>query len=148
MTVVYAATPYAGTATRPVRSTARYCPYVRWRLKRQTTSRGSRSTASSAKYRRARLGPKSLEQAIKDLIVIRTGRADAMLAIELTHRELIVCGSAPGDYVKQLRRKGLEVLHSGHQTTIECNIQIVVHPPGPKEPTDAVGEPSSSPESM
>ena len=92
---------------------------------------------------------RSLEQAIKDRIVIRTGRRMRALAIELTDRELIVRGSAPCYYVKQLALQGvLEVLHSGHQTTIECNIQIVVHPPGPKEPTDAVGEPSSSPESM
>jgi len=81
---------------------------------------------------------RALEQAIKDRIVNRTGGRMQALAIELTECELIVRGSAPCYYVKQLALHGvLDVLHSDHQTKIECNFQIVVRPPSPTEPTQS-----------
>jgi hypothetical protein len=89
----------------------------------------------------------ALEQAIKDRIVNRTGGRMRALAIELTDRALIVRGTAPCYYVKQLALQGvLDVLNPDHRAKIECNFQVLVHPPGQKEPTAPVGGPSSSPE--
>jgi hypothetical protein len=77
---------------------------------------------------------KALEQAIKLRIVDRTGGRIRALAIELTDRGLVVRGNAPCYYVKQLALQGvLDVLNSDNQIKIECNIQIVVGPPGPTE---------------
>jgi hypothetical protein len=78
----------------------------------------------------------ALEHAIKDRIVNRTGGRVRALAIERTDRGLVVRGSAPCYYVKQLALQGvLDVLHSDPQTNIGCSLQIVVCPAGPTEPT-------------
>jgi hypothetical protein len=90
---------------------------------------------------------KTLEQAIKDRIVNRTGGRMQALTIERTDRELFVRGSVPSYYVKQLALQGvLDVLHSDHQTRIACNFQIVVRPLSPTEPAAPVGGSSSNPE--
>jgi hypothetical protein len=92
-------------------------------------------------------GSKALEQAIKDRIVNPTGGRMQELAIELTDRELVVRGSAPCYYVKQLALHGvLEILNSVQRTKIECNFQIVVGPPAPTQSTAPVVGPSLSPE--
>ena len=90
---------------------------------------------------------KALEQVIKDRIVNRTGGRIRVLAIELSNRELFVRGNAPCYYVKQLALQGvLDVLDSDHQSKLECNFQIVVHPPSPTEPTAPAGGRSPGPE--
>ena len=89
----------------------------------------------------------ALEQAIKDRIVNRTGGRVQTLTIERTDRGLVVRGSAPCYYVKQLALQGvLDVLDSDDEAKIGCNFQIVVRSPGPTEPTAPVGESSSNPE--
>jgi hypothetical protein len=77
---------------------------------------------------------KALEQAVKHRIVDRTGGRIRALAIDLTDRELVVRGTAPCYYVKQLALQGvLEVLQSDQETKVRFNFQVVVCPPGPRE---------------
>jgi hypothetical protein len=79
---------------------------------------------------------KALEQAVKHRILDRTGGRIRALAIELTDRELVVRGTAPCYYVKQLALQGvLEVLQSDQETKVRFNFQVVVCPPGPREST-------------
>ena len=79
---------------------------------------------------------KALEQAVRDRIVDRTGGRTKALAIELTDGELVVRGTAPCYYVKQLALQGvLDVLRSNQETKVGFNFQVVVRPPGPREST-------------
>jgi hypothetical protein len=75
---------------------------------------------------------KALEQAVMGRIVNRTwGRMQA-LAIELTDGELVVRGSSPCHYVKQLALQAvLDVLSSDSSTKIGINFQVVVRPRAP-----------------
>jgi hypothetical protein len=75
----------------------------------------------------------SLAQAVKDRIVNRTGGRLQALAIEITGRKLILRGSAPCYYVKQLAlQELLDALSPGPRTTIEYSFQVIVRSPGRK----------------
>jgi hypothetical protein len=76
--------------------------------------------------------PTTLEQAIKDRIVTRTGRRMQALTVERTNRQLVVRGTAPCYYVKQLALQGvLDVLHSDQGARVGFSFQVVVYRPGP-----------------
>jgi hypothetical protein len=71
--------------------------------------------------------PSVLEQTIQNQITNWTGGRMQTLGIELTDCELIVRGSAPSYYVKQLALRGvLDVLLADQQIKIECNFQVLV----------------------
>jgi len=79
---------------------------------------------------------KALVQAVKGWIVDRTGGRTQALAIKLTDGELVVRGTAPCYYVKQLALQGvLDIFRSNQETKVGFNFQVVVRPPGPREST-------------
>lgn len=81
----------------------------------------------SCKVPESRARSKLLEQAIKDRIVNRTGRRMQALAIELTDRELIVRGSAPCYYVKQLAlQAALDVLRCECEIVVDLKLDVDV----------------------
>jgi hypothetical protein len=71
----------------------------------------------------------ALEQTIKRQIMSRTGGRIQLLEVHQTGREVVIRGSAPCYYVKQLALQGvLDVIRSAGETDVEVNVQVVVCP--------------------
>jgi hypothetical protein len=69
----------------------------------------------------------ALEQTIKRQIMSRTGDRIQSLKVQQTGREVVIRGSAPSYYVKQLALHGvLDVIRSADKTDVEVNVQVVV----------------------
>jgi hypothetical protein len=85
----------------------------------------------------------ALEQAIRLSVRDRTGGRIQALAIELTDRELVLRGTAPCYYVKQLAlHAALDVLRSACEIAADLKLDVDVVPPAarPWVEDDYVGE--------
>jgi hypothetical protein len=69
--------------------------------------------------------PADLEQTIKDQIVQRTGGRIQLLDVQVKDGGVVIQGSAPCYYLKQLALQGvLDVIDSARATRIQFNVQV------------------------
>jgi len=72
---------------------------------------------------------RTLEETIKDRIVQRTGGKIELLQVKAECDRVVICGSAPSYYLKQLALQGArDALGGTFATQIELNIEVSSSP--------------------
>ena len=72
---------------------------------------------------------RTFEETIKDRIVQRTGGKIELLQVKAESDRVVICGSAPSYYLKQLALQGArDALGGAIATQIELNIEVSSSP--------------------